>query len=178
MFSQIGAFDKALQTAQSLGVDRTNVFEHLAIRCVHLSQQQQQEQVPSSNTQLFSNVGGGIVRGRGRDDFLGQEWLLLDENVQQWEGSLASRAWTSLDLYLNRYDDSTGQGRRHVLCVILQEDRRTRLSGFLLDWFMAHDPDYLIWRLVEYDLLEDAFTHALQMVEQVCCMFLIDSSFR
>lgn len=37
LFSQIGAFQTALQTALSLGVDMSNVFENLAIRCVQLS---------------------------------------------------------------------------------------------------------------------------------------------
>ena len=49
----------------------------------------------------------------------------------------------------------------------MEEDRRTRLPKWLVNWFMASHPEYLIWKLVEYDLLEEAFIHAFQMVEAV-----------
>lgn len=34
LFSQIGAFNQALQVALALRIDMTNVFQHLALRCV------------------------------------------------------------------------------------------------------------------------------------------------
>jgi hypothetical protein len=38
LFTQIGAFDSALQTALALGMDMSNIFEHMALRCVSYSQ--------------------------------------------------------------------------------------------------------------------------------------------
>lgn len=42
LFSQIGSLDAALQTALALEVDMSNVFENIAIRCVHLGQHRAQ----------------------------------------------------------------------------------------------------------------------------------------
>ena len=69
-----------------------------------------------------------------------------------------------------RFDDTAvvpGQYRERVLQTILEEDRRTRLPRSLVSWFMEHHPEHLIWKLVEYDLLEEAFEHAKAIVAKV-----------
>lgn len=69
-----------------------------------------------------------------------------------------------------RFDDTAvvpGRYRERVLQTILEEDRRTRLPRSLVSWFMEHHPEHLIWKLVEYDLLEEAFEHAKAMVAKV-----------
>ena len=38
LFTQIGAFDFALQAALALGLDASNIFEHMTLRCVAYSQ--------------------------------------------------------------------------------------------------------------------------------------------
>ena len=91
---------------------------------------------------------------------------MRDENASRWDGTQASKAWRLLEQYLSRYDGS-GEYRKRVLDAILEEDRRTRLPKWLVNWFMAAHPEYLIWKSVEYDLLEEAFVHAFQMVEAV-----------
>lgn len=141
LFSQTGSFDAALQTALVLQIDMSNVFEHIAIRCVHLSQD------------------------RGSAQSASEAWLMRDENASRWDGTLASKAWRLLEQYLDRYD-SSGEYRKRVLDVIMDEDRRTRLPKWLVSWFMGAHPEYLIWKLVQYDLLEEAFVHAFQVVEQ------------
>lgn len=65
--------------------------------------------------------------------------MVQDTNASGWEGSLASKAWKLLQLYLERYDVN-GEYRRKVLSVILQEDRRIRLPKALVDWFMVRHP--------------------------------------
>lgn len=65
-----------------------------------------------------------------------EAWVVQDTNASGWEGSLASKAWKLLQLYLQRYDVE-GEYRRKVLSVILQEDRRIRLPKALVDWFMV-----------------------------------------
>lgn len=61
---------------------------------------------------------------------------MQDSNASNWEGSLASKAWKVLQLFLERYDVD-GEYRKKVLSTILQEDRRIRLPKSLADWFMV-----------------------------------------
>ena len=98
-------------------------------------------------------------------------WLQTDVLASTWEGSLGARAWNLLGVYLDRFDDSpavptaSGEGRKTVLDTILRKDRWSRLPRYLTEWFMSHNPEYLIWRMIEYDRLEEACTFAMRLIK-------------
>ena len=122
LFPQIGMFDSALQVALSLNVDMSPIFTKLAIRCVHLTKR--------SSSSSYYNTDSNISE---------DGWILRDPSASNWEGTLASKGWSLLHVYLTRYDEASGLGeyRKCVLMAILNEDRRTRLPRWLSDWFMV-----------------------------------------
>jgi len=140
LFTQLGSADEAFATAQTLGVDAFSLFGNMATKCVRLTAQGDQ---PNE---------------------LDAAWVLGSRETAGWEGDLASKAWHQLRRTLERYDPD-GLYRQHVLDTILAEDRFARLPSWLVAYFVAHNLDVLLARLIHHDLLPDALKLAINSLK-------------
>lgn len=184
LISQTGSVQSAFDAAMTFAVDMTNLFQHVAIKCVRLTKS-------GDMSRWVCCLGQSQVRTDDVPNIRESDiyWVLSDENASSWEGSIGSRAWRLLQSLIDRYDRKEGSHfkyREVVLDAILHEDRHVRLPTWLVDDFLvsggvarhsgslAHElflqernPDYLIRRLIAYNVLQDAFGFSLQIISRV-----------
>ncbi|KAK4058160.1 hypothetical protein OIO90_000899 [Microbotryomycetes sp. JL221] len=156
LLSQTGAFEQAFTLASTLRVDMSSLFELVAERCIALSQHQ--------------------------DVTTDADWVTMNEQALNWEGSLASKAWRLLQIYLDRYDtDGTNRGRlvaleRAIALARPSSGPTTRLPTFLTDVLLEKDAHALIRTLIKHDRLGEAFRYSLQLVQAPAPSALASSS--
>ncbi|KAF8574446.1 hypothetical protein K439DRAFT_1399027 [Ramaria rubella] len=143
-YAQAGSYDYAMSAARSLDVDMTELFERLTVQCLRLTR-----------------------RGEAalQDDTA--EWLHSDR-VAAWPGTVAERGWRYLRTALERHDTAETEHayRKAAAEKILELDRARALPSWLVDFFMAHQPEYLIRTCLRFDLVADAVEHCLTLVRK------------
>ncbi|GAA94608.1 uncharacterized protein L969DRAFT_94605 [Mixia osmundae IAM 14324] len=142
LFSQSRLFDQALAHAEQLGVDMSNVFAHLALQCVMLSE------------------------AETNHDPVESAWVDLDDAAVTWEGSHGLRAWRLLELHLERHD-SNGRYRQVVLDKILSEDADARIPSWLIAYFVARDPAHLIRAYLRHNVVRAPLQLALAHIRKI-----------
>ncbi|XP_064599845.1 nuclear pore complex protein Nup160-like [Liolophura sinensis] len=145
-----GLYDQAVVVSKTFELPLAPVMEGLAMRCLQLAQ--------NSNYHM-----------QGDNDYTAQAWDWLAENETEMcystkeASSSADQAWRLLQFYLEQYDDANGQFHRTVAVKLLSH-------GFSLpSWFMAsyktRNAAELLRLLIDYDLLEQAGSLALEYIE-------------
>ncbi|GAA5955260.1 hypothetical protein JCM3765_003262 [Sporobolomyces pararoseus] len=155
LFTQTNCFDQAFQIATSLKVDLSSVFETLAEKCVSLTIHHPQDV--------------GIVE---QDS----SWVTSSIETSTWSGSLSSKAWKLLNLYLKRHDLSPNYFYHSVVLERVlattninhdgDGDGGKKLPEFLMDfWIEKEQPQTLLRSLIKFDKLDQAFKYSLQTVK-------------
>ena len=88
------------------------------------------------------------------------DWVALNESASSWEGSLSSKAWRLLELYLIRFDNPSFKYSLVVLEHSLAINERAVVPKWLVDGFQANDERLLIATMLKFDRLEDAFDYS------------------
>ncbi|WAR60694.1 hypothetical protein PtB15_9B633 [Puccinia triticina] len=151
-----GRVQDALEKAVVLGTDLVPLFVRLTESCCRLS--------------LENALPGSPF------DF---QWVNGDPLAAHWDTDVAAKAWRLLQLHLTRIfpinsadlsDDHSllaWSAREAVLETILKTDRSIKIPLWLTTLFLDHHPQKLLKLFFKYDLIFDAFTVALHIIDQV-----------
>ncbi|KAH9853874.1 nucleoporin Nup120/160-domain-containing protein [Lenzites betulinus] len=142
--AQSNRFDTALATARSLDVDMTDLFGHLAGRCLRLSRRP--DAVMSEDT---------------------SDWLLTDK-ISSWPGTPVEKGWRYLRQSLERHDGPQTDYRytKVALDTIMAFDRSSPPPPWLIHTLEEHHPEYLIRTCLRFEVLEAALDHTLGMMRR------------
>ncbi|KAI8452611.1 nucleoporin Nup120/160-domain-containing protein [Phakopsora pachyrhizi] len=149
IFVNQGRVTEALEKATVLETDMIPIFEKLAESCCRLTKE-----------------------GENSSDDFDQHWVNSDPMGADWDGDVISKAWKLLQIHLrNKFPlnhQKAWECREAIVDTILKSDREVKIPIWLLDDFIGHGKfDRLIKKFFKYNLIQDAFTVAMNMIEQV-----------
>lgn len=162
MFLNQGRVTEALEKATILGIDLIPIFNNLTESCCRLT--------------VVGEEGGSLFDS---------QWVNGDPIGSDWDGNLVSKAWRLLQVHLEHIFPIRAMGdlaldgwrcRESILECILRSNRTVKLPVWLLDQFMSFRPDRLLRLFFRFDLLSDAFTVAIRIIDQVEKSIKKDSS--
>ena len=148
----------------------TLIFSTLAGQCVRLSRITDEEVyvICRPNFPVRHNNSLNIYHMRTIRDPANVPWLLTDQ-VEGWEGSSIQRAWQLLRTELEKHDSLENNWAYHkaVFTRILDQDRFSRVPTWLVKFFEAEQPEFLVRTSLKYGLVEQAIRYCLAMVRKV-----------
>ncbi|KAH9448308.1 hypothetical protein MJO28_011854 [Puccinia striiformis f. sp. tritici] len=156
MFLNQGRVMEALEKATVLGTDVVPLFITLTQSCCRLT--------------LEGSQGGNLFDS---------QWVNGDPLGADWDTDLVSKSWRLLQLHLHlkfplpsnsnsnsESDRNPWRIREAILECILSTSRNVKVPRWLLDQFFTRKPHTLLAFFFKFDLLSDAFTVAIHIVDQ------------
>ncbi|KAA1130822.1 hypothetical protein PGTUg99_023877 [Puccinia graminis f. sp. tritici] len=159
-----GRLTEALEKAIVLGTDLGPLFVRLAESCCRLSL----DIGLPGNSFDFQWVNGDPLAAHWDTDLVSKAWALLQRHLTLIF-PISSSSPNSLDHHQNhQFNPSQAwKTREAVLETILKSARNLKVPLWLLKLFLDFNPTKLLKIFFKFDLLSDAFTVALHIIDQV-----------
>lgn len=146
---QVGLFDDALKLSEKCNLSLKSVYESLAIKCAHLS------------NNLISS------RGESTDTTI-WDWLSHNDTTydiaQSSEGSVLDQAWNMLRIYINKRLDNY-ELQECVISKLLLGG--SELPQWLIDIVKENNPSGLLRIYLQYDYIEYAVLLIIEYIDAI-----------